>query len=191
MSGIAMLSRRSLLSAAVLAMSASAARSAAVLSDDGLYIQPWFLQSLLELGDDLTGATEKRKRFAIVWELKGCPYCKDIHLINFAKPEIETYIKDRFDILQLNIIGSREVIDFDGEKLSEKRLAEKYGVRFTPTFQFFPEATDGLAKKKPREREIVRSQGYLEPQKFLATFRFVAERAYEKGTLADYLKAAS
>ncbi len=186
-----MLSRRSFLSAAALAMSVDAARSAAVLSDDGLYIQPWFLQSLLELGDDLSGAAEKRKRFAIVWELKGCPYCKDIHLINFAKPEIENYVKDRFDILQLNIIGSREVVDFDGEKLPEKRLAEKYGVRFTPTFQFFPEVTDGLAKKKPRDREIVRSQGYLEPRQFLATFRYVAERAYEKGTLADFLKRGS
>jgi len=183
-----MLSRRSLLSASALAMSASAARSAAVLSDDGLYIQPWFLQSLLELGDDLSGAAEKRKRFAIVWELKGCPYCKDIHLINFARPEIENYVKDRFDILQLNMIGSREVVDFDGEKLPEKRLAEKYGVRFTPTFQFFPEVLDGLAKKKPRDRELMRSQGYLEPRQFLATFRYVAERAYEKGTLADFLK---
>jgi thioredoxin-related protein len=186
-----MLSRRSLLSAAALAMSTVAARSAPVLSDDGLYIQPWFLESLLELGDDLTGATERRKRFAIVWELKGCPYCKDIHLINFAKPEIESYVKERFDILQLNIIGSREVVDFDGEKLPEKRLAEKYGVRFTPTFQFFPESIDGLAKKKPRDREIVRSQGYLKPEPFLATFQFVAERAYEKGTLADFLKRAS
>jgi len=188
---MAMLSRRSLLSAAALAMSMTAARSAAVMSDDGLYIQPWFLQSLLELGDDLTGATEKRKRFAIVWELKGCPYCKDIHLINFAKPEIETYVKDRFDILQLNIIGSREVVDFDGEKLSEKRLAEKYGVRFTPTFQFFPDTADGLAKKKPRDREVVRSQGYLQPEPFLGTFRYVADRVYEKESLADFLKRGS
>jgi len=28
------------------------------------------------------------------------------------------------------------VTDFDGEVLSEKALAKKYGVRFTPTFQF-------------------------------------------------------
>jgi thioredoxin-related protein len=177
-----------MLAGAVLLAPLSAARSAAVLTDDGLYTQPWFLQSLLELADDLSAAAESRKRFAIVWELKGCPYCKDLHLINFAKPEIETYIKDRFDILQLNIIGSREVVDFDGERLPEKRLAEKYGVRFTPTFLFFSQSTDGLAGKKPRDREIVRSQGYLEPQRFLATFRYVAERAYEKETLVDFLK---
>jgi len=186
-----MLSRRLFLAGGALLASPSAARSAAVLTEDGLYSQPWFLQSLLELADDLPTATEKHKRFAIMWELKGCPYCKDTHTINFAKPEVETYIKERFDILQLNIIGAREVVDFDGERLSEKRLAEKYGVRFTPTLQFFPESVEGLAKKKPREREVARLQGYLEPRQFLATFRFVVERGYEAGTLADFLKRGS
>ena len=163
----------------------------AILTDDGLYRQPWFLESFLELADDLDGATEKGRRLAIMWELRGCPYCRDTHLVNFAKPEIEDFVKERFDILQLNIIGAREVTDFDGEKLPEKRLAEKYGVRFTPTFQFFPERAAGLAARKPREREVARAQGYLQPERFLAMFRFVSERAYEKGSLTDYLKANS
>ena len=101
-----------------------------------------------------------------MWELRGCPYCRDTHLVNFAKPEIEDFVKARFDILQLNIIGAREVMDFDGEKMPEKRLAEKYGVRFTPTFQFFPERSAGLAARKPREREVARAQGYLQPGAF-------------------------
>ena len=87
------------------------------------------------------------------------------------------------------MIGARTVVDFDGEQLSEKALAEKYGVRFTPTFQFFPEGAAAMAGKKPREREVARAQGYLEPLHFLALFRFVAEKAYEKTTLRDYLRA--
>jgi len=163
----------------------------ALLTEDGLYRQPWFLESLLELADDLTAASAKKKRFAIMWELRGCPYCKETHLVNFAKPEIENFVKEHFDILQLNIVGAREVTDFDGEKLPEKRLAEKYGVRYTPTFQFFPESLTGLADRKPREREVARAQGYLEPPHFLAMFRFVSERAYEKGSLREFLKANS
>jgi thioredoxin-related protein len=188
----AMLSRRLFLTgSAACALAPRAVVAEAVLTDDGLYRQPWFLESFLELPDDLAGASENKKRFAIMWELRGCPYCKETHLVNFAKPAIEKFIKERFEILQLNIIGSREVLDFDGEKLSEKRMAEKYGVRFTPTIQFFPESATGLAEKKPRDREVARAQGYLEPQHFLALFRFVAERAYEKGSLRDYLKANS
>ena len=189
-----MLSRRKFVSACaagLLAARPNEVRAQAVLTDDGLYTQPWFLQSFLEFSDDLQSASDKGKRLAIMWELRGCPYCKETHLVNFAKPEIENYIKERFEVLQLNIIGSREVTDFDGQKLSEKRMAEKYGIRFTPTFQFFPERADGLSAKKPREREVARVQGYLDPQHFLAMFRFVAERAYEKGSLRDFLKTNS
>ena len=75
-----------------------------------------------------------------MWELRGCPYCRETHLVNFARPDIEDYVKANFEILQLNIIGARKVTDFDGSEISEKALAAKYGVRFTPTFQFFPES---------------------------------------------------
>jgi thioredoxin-related protein len=167
------------------------ARAEAVLTEDGIYRQPWFLESLLELADDLAATSEKKKRLAIMWELRGCPYCKETHLVNFARPDISAFIQQNFEILQLNLIGSREVVDFDGEKLSEKRLAHKYDVRYTPTFQFFPENSATLAGKKPREREVARAQGYMHPPQFLAMFRYVSERAYEKGSLRDYLKANS
>src|SRR6266496_4981409 len=97
-------------------------RAEAVLTEDGLYRQPWFLESFLELGDDLDGAAKAGKRFAIMWELKGCPYCKETHLVNFARPDIEEFIKTNFEVLQLNIIGSRPVKDFDGTEVSEKAL---------------------------------------------------------------------
>jgi thioredoxin-related protein len=151
------------------------------MTDDGFYRETWFLESFLELGDDLAAATESKKRLAIMWELRGCPYCRETHLVNFARPEISNYIQERFEILQLNIIGSREVTDFDGEKLTEKKFAQKYGVRGVPVFQFFPDSVTGLAAKPPRDREVARGQGYIDPQPFLDMFRFVAERDYEKG----------
>jgi thioredoxin-related protein len=160
-----------------------------ILTDDGLYKQSWFLESFLELADDLAGAARAGKRFAVIWELRGCPYCKETHFVNFARPDISSYIRQRFDILQLNLIGAREVIDFDGEKLSENRLAKKYGVHYSPTFQFFPETAAGLAPRKPREREVARAQGYLDPAHFLGMFSFVAEKAYEQQTLRNYLRA--
>ena len=138
------LSRRSLLAGAAVMLAAPPALGSTLkLNDDGLYTKPWFLESLLDLNDDLKEAADKGKRLVIMWELKGCPYCKKIHEINLADPAIETFIKDKFEVLQLNIRGSREVTDFDGERLPEKDFARKYGVRATPTFQFFPESADG------------------------------------------------
>ncbi len=185
-----MLTRRELLTGLATLGLAAPARAQAVMTDDGIYRQPWFLESFLELGDDLQGATSAGKRFAIIWELRGCPYCRETHLVNFARPDIEAFVKANFEILQLNIVGARKVKDFDGAEISEKALAAKYGVRFTPTVQFFPEVAAGLAAVAPEKREVARAPGYLRPDDFLALFRFVREKGYETKSFRDYLKAA-
>lgn len=159
------------------------------MTPEGLLTEPWFLVSFLDLADDLASAHEEGKRFAIMWELRGCPYCRETHIVNFAQARITSYIKANFEVLQLNIIGDRKVTDFDGSELSEKALAKKYGVRFTPTFQFFPETPAGLNDLEPAKREVARAPGYLRPDDFLAFFRFVREKAYEKGSFRDFLKS--
>ena len=145
--------------------------------------------SFLNLGDDLETAKSEGKRFAIMWELKGCPYCKETHFVNFAQDRIADYVKANFEITQLNIIGSLKVVDFDGSELREKDLAAKYGVRYTPTFQFFGENAATMKALPAPQREVSRTQGYLRPDDFLASFRFVRDRAYEKGSFRDFLKA--
>ena len=147
--GLPMLSRRSLLTgsaASGFCLSHGGAHAEAILTDDGLYRQPWFLESFLELADDLAAANEQKKRLAIMWELRGCPYCKEMHLVNFAKPEITKFIKENFEILQLNIIGSREVTDFDGEQAAARRPWRR-NTACAPRrpFQFFPDSWPGLA----------------------------------------------
>jgi len=187
-----MIGRRNLLvgAASFAAFVTSRARAdQPILTDDGLYKQPWFLESFLDLGDDLEGADKEGKRFVVMWELKGCPYCKETHFVNFAQPRIADYVKTNFEVLQLNIIGSRKVTDFDGVELSEKELAAKYSVRFTPTFQFFGENAAVLKSLPPAKREVARSPGYMLPEDFLAMFRYVREKAYESKSFRDYLKA--
>ena len=168
-----------------------AAAAEPVLNDDGLYEQPFFVQSFLDLAEDLELAADSGKRFAVMWELRGCPYCKETHLVNFADPEIRDFVSGNFDILQLNLIGSREVVDFDGEAMEERALARKWGVRFTPTTQFFPETLDQVADRKGSEAEVARMPGYFRPPHFLAMFRFVREKAYETTGFNDYLRQSS
>lgn len=186
------MSRRLLLlaTAAASAMALVPARAAEpILTDDGLYKQPWFLESFLELADDLDEAQKAGKRFVVMWELKGCPYCKETHFVNFARADISDYIKTNFVVLQLNIIGSRKVKDFDGQELSEKELAAKYGIRFTPTFQFFDENAAALKGREPQKREVARAPGYLRPDDFLSMFRYVRDKVYRDKSFRDYLKS--
>jgi thioredoxin-related protein len=186
------MTRRQLLASAAgfAAFSSTTARAdEPILIDDGLYKQPWFLESFLDLPDDLEAAHKAGKRFVIAWELKGCPYCKETHFVNFAQSRISDYVKANFEVLQLNIIGSRKVTDFDGTELAEKDLAAKYGVRFTPTFQFFGERAGPLKGLLPAKREVARAPGYLRPDDFLAMFRYVREKAYESKSFRDFVKS--
>ncbi|WP_372424860.1 thioredoxin family protein [Salinarimonas chemoclinalis] len=157
-------------------------------TEDGLYRQPWFLDSFLELGPDLADAAAAGKRLAVMWELRGCPACRDVHLVNFAVPAVADYVRTHFAVLQLNVVGSLEVVDLDGETLSEKALAAKYGVRGTPTIQFFPPSAEGLAARPPREREVFRIVGYHEPETFRRMFAYVAEDAYREMPIQDWLR---
>jgi thioredoxin-related protein len=129
-----------------------------------------------------------RARFAIMWGLKGCPACKRMHEVHLMDPGIEAYIRDNFEVLHLNHIGARTVTDFDGRKLGEKALGEAYGIRFTPTIQFFPEQTTGLAALNGQAREVARMPGLLDPAAFLAMFRYVREKGYETAPFPDWLK---
>jgi thioredoxin-related protein len=185
--GIAMLSRRALMMSGGSFALAARPAAAAVMTDDGFYREDWFLDSFLELADDLKSAAVAGKLLAVIWEQAGCPYCRDTHLINFAQKSVADYIRNHFELIELDLHGSRVVTDFDGEKLGERQLAAKYGVRGTPTIQFFPDLDD-LGRKRPREREVNRILGYLAPKDFLRMFAFVAERAYERGSLRDYLR---
>ena len=157
-------------------------------TEDGMYTESWFLQSFLDMAEDLEEANSQGKRFVIMWELKGCPYCKETHFVNFADEEIRHFVRENFVVLQLNVQGSRAITDFDGEELEERALARKYGIRYTPTFQFFGEDAAAMADLEPRQREAIRMFNLFKPALFLATFRYVHERAYETEKLRSYLK---
>jgi thioredoxin-related protein len=172
--------------AAALAQPALAAR--ARLGEDGLYHFDWYLESFLDLADDIAAAKASGKRFAILWGLKGCPACRRLHEVHLAEERTQAYIRENFEILHLNILGQRIVTDLDGTKLGEKAFAARYGVQGTPSLQFFPETVDGLSALPPAQREVARMPGLPEPAEFLATFKFVRGKGYEKGTFADWAK---
>ncbi len=122
---------------------------------DGLYHQGWFQLSFLNLRDDFAEAKRASKRFAIIFEQRGCPYCIKLHTEILPQKYINDYVRENFAVLQLDLWGSREVTDFDGTKMSEKTLAERWGVIFTPTIVFYKDDLSGLDGKWGRELEAI------------------------------------
>ena len=151
-----MITRREMTAGLAVMAGLAPAYGKARLSEDGLYQTEWYLDSFLDLAEDLGTASRDGKRFAILWGLRNCPACRRMHEVHLADPATETYIRENFAILHLNILGAREVTDFDGTKLSEKAFAARYGIVGTPAIQFFPASAEGLAARRPQEREAAR-----------------------------------
>ena len=150
-----------------------------VVNEDGLYEQKWFHDSFLNLKEDLEEAKASGKRLVLIWEQKGCPYCKRTHEVNFRIPKIVKFITDNFVVIQMNLWGDKEVTDFDGEVTIEKKLSQKWAVRFTPTIQFFPDDPKSIGKKSGNAVEVMRIPGYFKPFHFYFLFKYVKAKAYK------------
>jgi thioredoxin-related protein len=151
----------------------------AEVGEDGMHLEPWFHQSFLDLREDLKDAQAAGKRLVIVWEQRGCPYCKRMHEVNLRIPRINETMQRDFMVIQMNLWGDREVTDFDGEMLQEKKLAEKWAVMFTPTMQFFPETVEEIAGKSGKDAEVVRIPGYFKPFHFYFLLRYAKTNGYK------------
>ena len=128
--------RLSSLIAAILLLAFSA--HSASLGEDGLYQEPWITNTFMDLREDLEEANENQQRLLILFEQKGCGYCKRMHEKVYSVPEISRKLQEDFFVIRINIFGDLEVTDFDGQTLPEKQIVQKWGVMFTPTMMFFP-----------------------------------------------------
>lgn len=116
---------------------AGAAR--AEIGDDGLHVAPWLHQTFLDLREDLGDATAEGKRFAVIIEQRGCIYCTRMHEEVWVQPDIQRMLEEDFFFVRINMHGSTEVTDFDGETMEEREIARRWRNLFTPTILFFPE----------------------------------------------------
>ncbi|PIW28355.1 MAG: thioredoxin [Rhodospirillales bacterium CG15_BIG_FIL_POST_REV_8_21_14_020_66_15] len=175
---------RRFLTAAVLLLAVFGPARAATVGEDGLHKQSWFAETFLILAEDMAEAAAKGKRVAVIFEQKGCPYCREMHTVNFQVPELTDYVKAHFMVVQLNLWGAREVTDLDGKALEERALARRWRVNFTPTIVFLPTPEE----MKAGETEVARMPGYFKPFHFQSMFEFVKAGAYKEQSFQRFLQ---
>lgn len=153
---------------------------APVKGDDGIYHQTWFSSSFLDLRDDFAEAKAAGKRLAVFFEQRGCIYCTKMHTEVLAQKYINDYVRQNFHIVSLDLWGAREVTDFDGKKIPEKALAERWGVLFTPTVVFYKDDLAGLDGKWGQPLEVARMQLGIGAGTFYDMFTWIRVKLYEK-----------
>lgn len=150
---------------------------AAEIGEDGLHKQPWFTTSFKDIAEDIETAQAEGKRLAIIFEQRGCIYCRKLHEEVLSDEAIASYISDNFVIVQYNMFGDEEVTDLDGETLSEKTAARKWRVVYTPTIMFLPETAS--AEGDASKAAVSVMPGAFGKGTTLNMFRWVREKGYE------------
>ena len=163
--------------ALVLSLLATAPAFAAELGDDGLHKQDWFTVSFKDVGEDLADANDEGKRLALIFEQRGCIYCAKLHEEVLSRHDVGEWIGENFVVVQYNLYGDEEVTDLDGETLSEKEAARKWGVVFTPTIIFLDDDPEDGADVKAAT--IHQLPGAFGKGTTMDMFTFVKDRVYE------------
>lgn len=149
----------------------------AEVGEDGLHKQDWFALTFRDVAEDIETAREEGKRLVMIFEQRGCIYCAQMHEKLLADPEVADFIKSRFKVVQYNMFGDEEVTDLDGEVLTEKTAARKWGYVFTPTLMFLPEeAPEGMTAA---QAAVATMPGAFGKWTFLNMFKWVDEKGYE------------
>jgi thioredoxin-related protein len=90
---------------------------------------------------------------------------------------VSDYVKANFKMVQYNLYGDEEVVDLDGEALTEKTAGRRWSIVFTPTILFMPEsAPDGLTAA---QAAVALMPGAFQKGTFLDMFTWVREKGYE------------
>ncbi|MEC9328975.1 MAG: thioredoxin fold domain-containing protein [Pseudomonadota bacterium] len=138
----------------------------------------WFKESFLDFEEDIAHAAANGRRLVLYFFQNGCPYCNALVEHNFTQPDITETMREKFDLVAINMWGDREVIQVGGQVFSEKDLAEALKIQYTPTLLFFNE----------QRRVVLRLNGYQPPDTFRTALEFVHKRKEATGSFTRYLK---
>ena len=141
----------------------------------------WFKESFLDIKEDIEEAASNGKRLLLYFYQDGCPYCAKLLQDNFGQRNIANKTQNYFDVIAINMWGDREITWIDGNTATEKSIALRMRVMFTPTMLFLDEK-GGVA---------LRVNGYYAPDKFEAVLDFVGRRMERKMAFSDYYQKQS
>lgn len=138
----------------------------------------WFKESFLDIASDAEEAAEAGKHVILFMHLNDCPYCARMADENFANAPYTPFIREHFDVIEINIRGDREVA-FDADtSVTEKELARLLKVRYTPTILFL----------NRDNKTVLRINGYRSVPAFKHALDFVQQQAYLNTSLSRFIE---
>lgn len=173
--------RGAILAACIVLAAVAVPAWAQVASPHAIDHPAWFVETFLDVRDDIAEARKAGKRLMLYFGQDGCPYCRELLQNNFSQKTLADKARKHLLPIGLNIWGDRTVTWIDGRQMPEKDVARLLKVQFTPTLLFFDE----------KGEIIVRLNGYLPPNRLEPAIDYVAGRMERKVRFADYAQAVA
>ena len=108
----------------------------------------WFKESFLEIELDIEEALEAERLLMLYFHQEGCPYCKATIEKNFSDPTTKDFIQENFDVVEINIRGSRSITLPNGDIVDERAFSKLMKIQYTPTILIL----DDSGLNEPLER---------------------------------------
>lgn len=134
--------------------------------------QFFFNESFGDFSEELAGAREAGKKGVMLFfEMDECPFCHYMKENVLNRQAVQEYYRKNFLLFSVDIEGDVEIVDFSGEKMTQKDFSFKqHRVRATPVIAFFD--LDG----ERIHRHTGKTSGVDE---FMLMGQFVAEEHYK------------
>jgi len=139
----------------------------------------WFKDSFMDISEDVEEAKEENKHVMLFMTLNFCPYCTKMLNNNFKEgSKLQPYIQENFDVIGIDIKGSKEISVNEDLVLTEKEYAKHLNVQYTPTIIFLNQSNE----------VVVRINGYRSIDNFKYILDFVKNKEYKNMKLTQYIE---
>lgn len=131
-----------------------------------------------DLKADLAEAKKQGKKgIFLFFEMDECPFCDRMKNTILNQSEVQEAYRANFLVYPIDVNGDTELVDFQGNSMTEKAFAFGLRVRATPVLMFFD--LDG--KLLARHTGPVRDKA-----EFMLLARYITEGAYATQPFAKY-----
>lgn len=142
-------------------------------------IPGWFKDSFLEIAEDAAEAAAAGRHVMLFIHLDECPYCEALLRESLVESDYSGWLRERFDVIAINVRGAREVAFDENTTLTERELVRALHVRQTPAVIFL----DG------DNNTVARVDGYRTPAEFKRILDYVDSGSYREMDLAAYVSS--
>ena len=133
---------------AVLGFAVAGAAAAQDVAPHAIDIPPWFVETFLDLREDVGDAAREGKRLMVYFGQDGCPYCTLLMKTNFSQRRIVDKTRKHFIAVALNIWGDRETKWIHGGQSLYVRDPDGRRIEFKTPGVVVPPKLEPLKPKK-------------------------------------------